>query len=281
MTVGTSDGNNDVAQFYNGTGQVSLAGKLRSMWGGNLHNGYWDDADDTAPPDVATDRLTDLMITRLDPKPGQRVLDIGCGVGKPATRLLTMNPVHVVGITVSESQVGQARARVAEAGLADRAAFEHADAMLMPFPDDSFDAAWALESMFHMPDRDRVLAHTARVLRRGSRLVLADFVLRPRGSAAGMAVVDQICAEFGVHSLTTLDAYVEQLTAHSFTDIDALDISDNIARTGILLADAMESVRDQLVENGNDAAVDTMIDLTRQFSTTPEFGYVIISATLG
>lgn len=280
MTVGSSNMNNDVANFYNGSGTVRVAGKIRDRWGGNLHNGYWHDDNDDAPPEVATDRLTDLMIEILDPKPGQKVLDIGCGIGKPAARLLHAHPVRLVGITISESQVEQARAGAAAAGLSDRAAFEYADAMRMPFPDDSFDAAWALESMFHVPDRAQVLAETARVLRPNSRLAIADFVLRTPVSEAGMRAVDRICETFGVHSFSSLDDYAAQLSSHGFADLEVRDISDNVARTGTLLADAWESVRDQLVENGNSAKVDAMIEATREFTSTPEFGYVLISATL-
>ncbi|MER5539490.1 methyltransferase domain-containing protein [Streptomyces mirabilis] len=281
MTVGSSDMNNDVANFYNGSGTVRVAGKIRDRWGGNLHNGYWYDEADDAPPEVATERLTDLMIDLLEPQPGQSVLDIGCGIGKPALRLLRAHPVRLVGITISESQVEQARIGATEAGLSDCAAFKYADAMRMPFPDDSFDAAWALESMFHVPDRDQVLAETARVLRPNSRLAIADFILRTPISEAGMQAVDRICETFGVHSFSSLDDYLTQLSSHGFSDLDVRDISDNVARTGTLLADAWESVREQLVENGNAAEVDAMISATREFTSTPEFGYVLISATLG
>ncbi|MDH6707210.1 ubiquinone/menaquinone biosynthesis C-methylase UbiE [Kitasatospora sp. MAA19] len=281
MTVGPSGANSDVANFYNGSGKVRVAGKIRDRWGGNLHNGYWHDDDDDAPPEVATDRLTDLMIERLAPQPGQRVLDIGCGIGKPATRLLRTHPVDVVGITISESQVAQARAGVSEAGLADRATFEYADAQRMPFPDDSFDAAWALESLFHVPDRDRALAETARVLRPKSRFVIADFVLRTPISEEGLQAVQRICETFGVHTVGPLDDYLAQLSSHGFTGFDVLDISDNVARTGNLLADAWEDVREQLVEDGNSDKVDALITATRDFSNTPEFGYVLVCATLG
>ncbi|MFF1918042.1 methyltransferase domain-containing protein [Streptomyces sp. NPDC058239] len=278
MKVGSSDVKEDVAKFYNGSGTVRVAGKIRDHWGGNLHNGYWHDATDDAPPDVATDRLTDLMIERLAPRPGQRVLDIGCGIGKPATRLLRAHPVKVVGITISESQVDQARAGAAANGLVDRATFGHADAMRMPFPDASFDAAWALESLFHVPDRGRALAEAARVLRPGGRLAIADFVLRAPLSDTARQAVERISTTFGVHSVSTLDDYLDQLSSHGFTDIDVRDISDNVARTGTLLADAWESVRDQLVENGNAEKVDAMITATRDFSNTPEFGYILLAA---
>ncbi|MFE2336730.1 methyltransferase domain-containing protein [Streptomyces coelicoflavus] len=278
MKVGSSEAKEDVAKFYNGSGTVRVAGKIRDRWGGNLHNGFWHDDTDDAPPEVATDRLTDLMIERLVPRPGQRVLDIGCGIGKPATRLLRAHPVHVVGITISESQVDQARADAVSNGLADRVTFGHADAMRMPFSDGSFDAAWALESLFHVPDRDRALAEAARVIRPGGRLAIADFVLRTPVSDVARRAVERITTTFGVHSVSSLDDYLGQLSAHGFTDIDVTDISDNVARTGTLLADAWEDVRDQLVENGNAEKVDAMITATRDFSNTPEFGYILLSA---
>ncbi|MER7195479.1 methyltransferase domain-containing protein [Streptomyces flaveolus] len=281
MKVGSSDAKEDVAKFYNGSGTVRVAGKIRDRWGGNLHNGFWyDDADD-APPEVATDRLTDLMIERLAPGPGQRVLDIGCGIGKPATRLLRAHPVEVVGITISESQVDQARADAAANGLADRVTFGHADAMRLPFPDASFDGAWALESLFHVPDRGRALAEAARVLRPGSRLAIADFVLATHLSDEARQAVERISSTFGVHSVSTLDDYLGQLSSLGFTDVDVRDISANVARTGTLLADAWEAVRDQLVENGNAEKVDAMITATRDFSSTPEFGYILIAARRG
>ncbi|MET8875630.1 class I SAM-dependent methyltransferase [Nocardia sp. NPDC004604] len=141
MTVGASDGSNDVANFCNGTGTVRPAGKPRGLWGGDPRNGYWRGVATSTLPDVATERLTDLMIAALDPTPGGRVLDIGCGVGKSATHLLTTSAMHVVGITISETRLDQARTRAAEAGVADRATVQHADAMRMPFSGDSFDAA--------------------------------------------------------------------------------------------------------------------------------------------
>ncbi|MGB6161784.1 MAG: class I SAM-dependent methyltransferase [Pseudonocardiaceae bacterium] len=50
--------------------------------------------------------------------------------------------------------------------------------MELPFPAQSFDAAIALESIPHMPDRGQVLAQIYRVLRPGGRLVLTDFFER-------------------------------------------------------------------------------------------------------
>jgi cyclopropane-fatty-acyl-phospholipid synthase len=63
---------------------------------------------------------------RLD-RPGLRVLDIGCGWGGMALTLAREYGAHVTGITLSTEQLSEARARAAEAGLADRVGFELLD----------------------------------------------------------------------------------------------------------------------------------------------------------
>jgi cyclopropane fatty-acyl-phospholipid synthase-like methyltransferase len=276
MSLDQAPSPDDVASFYDGVGQV-----LNTVWGPNLHYGYWEGDDDHSPIEEATHRLTDLMINGLDPRPGERVLDIGCGIGNPALRLVQARDVHVVGITVSHVQVTQAQERAAAAGLADRTAFQYADAMDMPFPDGSFDAAWALESMLHMPDRGRVLAETARVLRPGGRLAIADIVERGPVSPEGRVVLDHICATYKVHSLGTMDEYRALLIEHGFVDVEIRDISDNVARTGAVLADVVETVRDKLVQqagDGGEEQVDELIAFMRRAAATPENGYLFLTA---
>lgn len=60
-------------------------------------------------------------------KPGQKVLDIGCGWGGLALYLNRVADVDVLGITLSEEQLAVARRRAQEAGVADRVRFELID----------------------------------------------------------------------------------------------------------------------------------------------------------
>jgi len=60
-------------------------------------------------------------------KPGQRVLDIGCGWGGMALSLAKVADVEVLGVTLSAEQLAVARRRAVEAGLADRVRFELMD----------------------------------------------------------------------------------------------------------------------------------------------------------
>lgn len=62
----------------------------------------------------------DHICRKLDLKPGQRLLDIGCGWGSMVMHAASHYGVHAVGVTISPAQVERARKRVAEAGLSDR-----------------------------------------------------------------------------------------------------------------------------------------------------------------
>ena len=67
------------------------------------------------------------IAAKLDLKPGQHVLDIGCGWGGMALYLNKVAGVEVTGVTLSEEQLKVARKRAADAGVADQVRFELID----------------------------------------------------------------------------------------------------------------------------------------------------------
>ncbi|MEU8588252.1 cyclopropane-fatty-acyl-phospholipid synthase family protein [Streptomyces sp. NPDC048664] len=81
---------------------------------------YWAGADaGAALEDAQRDKL-ELVCRKLALKPGQRLLDVGCGWGSMALHAAREHGVGVVGVTLSHEQATYARKRVAEEGLADR-----------------------------------------------------------------------------------------------------------------------------------------------------------------
>jgi ubiquinone/menaquinone biosynthesis C-methylase UbiE len=142
--------------------------------GNNLHVGYWDSPDSEVPLGEAADRLTDVMTEKLKIGAGSHVLDVGCGIGGPGVRIARLTGARVTGISVSKEQIRLANSLAESAGVTERVVFQWTNAMELPFPAQSFDAAIAIESFFHMPDRGQVLAQICRSLRPGGRLVLTD-----------------------------------------------------------------------------------------------------------
>ncbi|BCB82745.1 SAM-dependent methyltransferase [Phytohabitans suffuscus] len=172
VSVPTSD---QVADYY-----ALLGPLMRMAWGDNFHFGYWDGPDDRSTVQEASDRFTDLLVERLRVGPGDRVLDVGCGVGRPAMRLAATTGASVLGITVSAEQVEIATEQARVEGLSGRVSFQFADGMNTPFAADSFDAVLAFESINHM-DRATALREMRRVVKPGGRIVLTD-VTPPKGT---------------------------------------------------------------------------------------------------
>jgi len=79
---------------------------------------YFENGDE----DLATAQLKkiDHILTKIQLKPDQRLLDIGCGWGALVIRAAQKFGAHCVGITLSEKQYALARERVQKAGLADK-----------------------------------------------------------------------------------------------------------------------------------------------------------------
>jgi 27-O-demethylrifamycin SV methyltransferase len=148
----------------------------RLLLGEELHYGVFPTGEESL--EVATAELTGRMIAALDLRPGDAVLDVGCGTGTQACRIAARYGVHVVGISTSAVGVDAARARAADAGVSEVATFRVADGTDNRLPDESFHRVWVLESSHLMRERDTLVTECARVLRPGGRLALCDIVRR-------------------------------------------------------------------------------------------------------
>ena len=107
-----------------------------------------------------------IFLDWVAPPPGLRWLDIGCGNGA-FTELVCSRcaPTEIHGIDPSEAQLAFARTRPG----ARLARFHQGNAMALPFPNSSFDAAVMALVIFFVPDPAKGVAEMARVVRRAAR----------------------------------------------------------------------------------------------------------------
>ncbi|KAL4918712.1 S-adenosyl-L-methionine-dependent methyltransferase [Aspergillus aurantiobrunneus] len=100
-------------------------------------------------------------------KPGMKVLDVGCGVGGPAREIVKFTDANVVGFNNNDYQIQRATRYAEREGLSDKLSFMKGDFMQMPFPDNSFDAVYAIEATVHAPELVGVYREIMRVLKPG------------------------------------------------------------------------------------------------------------------
>ena len=111
------------------------------------------------------------LLPRL--RPGQRLLDVGCGPGTITLDLASrVAPGEVVGIDASAEVIDDARRSAATAGRGVR--FEVGDAYGLAFEDDAFDVVHAHQLLQHLADPVGALRELRRVLRPGGILAVRD-----------------------------------------------------------------------------------------------------------
>ncbi|MCM2389626.1 SAM-dependent methyltransferase [Streptomyces albipurpureus] len=243
---------------------------------GNIHVGYWDSAADERSLNQATDRLTDLVAERLAAAPGQRLLDVGCGTGRPALRIARATGAHVSGVSVSNQDIDLARTRAEAASLADRVDFRYADACALPFEAASFDGAWAIESMMHIGDRTTALTEIARTLRPGSPLVITDVLLRSPVTGDTADLVRQTCRAFGSPSLPEPAELRTALDRAGLELVEFNDIGEHVRRTYQAFADAFDDVAPP-ADDPHHEFFNSTRSLPR-FGALPQIGYVFLVA---
>lgn len=119
---------------------------------------------------VATERLAQLSGV----KTGDRLLDIGCGIGGPARYLAAAYGCHVTGVDLTPDYVETATELSRRTGLSDQTEFISADATKLPFPDHSFDLTWSQHCNMNIEDKQALLSEINRTLQNGCVYVMHE-----------------------------------------------------------------------------------------------------------
>lgn len=122
--------------------------------------------------------LYEVSIARdLQLKPGDRVLDLGCGRGRVAAHMSAVSGAHITGLNIDPNQIAQARDFNTKQGFTENKFVEQDfNALPLPFADSSFDAFYQIQAFSLCKDLRQLCAEIFRVLKPGARFSMLDWV---------------------------------------------------------------------------------------------------------
>ncbi|WP_369247121.1 class I SAM-dependent methyltransferase [Streptomyces sp. R41] len=190
---------------------------------------YWEDGGTLE--EAQRDKL-ELIARKLDLKPGQRLLDVGCGWGSMAIHAAREHGVSVVGVTLSQEQAAYARKRVADEGLTDKVEIRVQD--YRDVIDGPYDAISSIGMAEHV-GAERYLEYAEvlyQLLKPGGRLLNHQIARRPRRDESAYSVDEFIDAYvFPDGELAPIGTTVTQLERAGFEVRDVESIREHYALT--------------------------------------------------
>lgn len=169
--------------------------------------------------------ITEKTLRLMDLRPGERVLDLGCGSGwatRMLARLVGEGPEgfgQVIGVDVADEMVRQARA---ESRDFENIMYVHGSASQIPWEENFFDKVLSVESFYYYPDQDRALNELFRVMApRGRMFILINLYT---DNPYSLQWVPKLKVPVHVRSAAE---YVELLQKHAFDQVEWRQIPDD------------------------------------------------------
>ncbi len=191
-----------------------------------IHYGYWSDSTQSHSDSLI--EMNTVLANQLDLKPGDHVLDAGCGIGGSSIWLAENYGVKVTGITISPTQVEQANKNAKRRGVDHLVSFKLEDYTNTSFGDETFDHVWGLESICYALKKSDFVKEAYRVLKKGGCFAVADgFANKRELTKAEWKHVLKVLNGWSMPNMSMPSEFKSFMRDSGFTDIYYRDITEN------------------------------------------------------
>jgi sarcosine/dimethylglycine N-methyltransferase len=187
----------------------------------------------------------DALATLAGIDDGCHVMDVCCGLGGPSRYLANKYGCRVTGVDLTESRVEGAKCLTAMVRLDDRVTFQTANALDLPFSEKTFDVVISQEAFCHIPNKDRLVAQCARILKPGGRLAFTDILVT---ESTTDSTKERLQQEMTFIELGSQDTYRDQLEREGCVVVEVEDVSEEWRDILIDRLAMYRSLKDQTVE---------------------------------
>ncbi len=172
--------------------------------------------EDLAPTDefhIGSRPATQHLLNQLDFSPGDHILDVGCGLGGAARYMATEYEARVTGIDLTQSFIDVGTVLNSWVGMNGQVSLRQANALSLPFEDDSFDGATMLHVGMNIEDKSDLFREIHRVLRPGAALGVYDIMQINEGD---LTYPVPWASKKSISKLSTPDQYTEAIRQTGF-----------------------------------------------------------------
>jgi len=171
------------------------------------------------------------LCSRLGMKPGMKALDVGCGVGGPMRNMCVFSGSNIEGITINEYQVKIGNKYNAQHGLDHLCKLNQGDFQNLPWADNHFDVAYAIEATCHSPNRVQTFAGVAKVLKPGGLFASYEWVMTKKfdpNNKDHVRIKEGIEVGNGLPTLTGEEHVLDSMRRAGFDVLDSYDANRNV-----------------------------------------------------
>ncbi|XP_007440631.2 phosphomethylethanolamine N-methyltransferase-like isoform X1 [Python bivittatus] len=197
---------------------------------------------------------TKELVRLLDLKPGQRVLDVGCGLGGSDFYLAKEFGVEVLGLDLSSNMVELALER-AQKEPSSLVQFEISDVTRRTFPEASFGIVYSRDTVLHIEDKVSLFRRLLSWLKPGGQLLISDYCCgqRPWSKAFTQYVKQRR------YSLLTPEDYGQVLQEAGFVQVKVLDSTERMLSALTQELQRLETSREKFVQEFSEDEFKSMV----------------------